>query len=186
VISEISILSRFEMVKIIHGIDQPPKKPFLVISCFGNRVHMLINNAGEHTPNVLIQGQKINRLKSLGMVDFVNVFCDDVTPEQVEELNSKNPGKYLIKLFNENDAKDVIKFIDRYKDEDCILIVHCDAGISRSSAVSKYSAYVLGFGAEYFDKKYPYICPNQHIIKILFETSNIEYEKYLKYEINKV
>ena len=157
------------MVKIIHSIpsNQNPRVKFIVISLFGNDQNLIKNNQGKYTPNVLIRDHKIKTLHELGMVDHLNVFCDDITPEQAEELHQERPGEYLVKLFDENNAKDVIEFIEKYKNEDYVLIVHCDAGISRSSATAIFCGSFVGIGPEYFVGHYPYIRPNQHILKTL-------------------
>jgi hypothetical protein len=169
-IDKILILSRFEVVQIIHNIKKPNDlfhKEFIVVSCFGNKFNHSENCNNEYTPNTLLTSLKREPLIRQGMVDHVNVFCDDITPEQVEILNEAEPGKFIVKLFDEQNAKDVVDFIDKYKDSDYALVVHCDAGISRSSAHAIAIGEQFGFTEEYFMEKYPHIQPNQHILKLL-------------------
>src|ERR1035437_569218 len=51
------------------------------------------------------------------------------------------------KAFNEVIAKSIIEFVERMKDKVENLIIHCEAGVSRSSAVAKFIS----------DCYYPYI-----------------------------
>ena len=53
-------------------------------------------------------------------------------------------------LFNEEHAKQIIAFLEEVKDVHTV-VVHCDAGVSRSSAVSKFIAERYGL---YFDENY--------------------------------
>lgn len=61
---------------------------------------------------------------------------------------------------------DAINFFDKHKDGDYSLIIHCDAGISRSSAHAVFFGNELGIDISTFPS---YIRPNTHILKVLAE-----------------
>lgn len=46
--------------------------------------------------------------------------------------------------FTEEDAKDIFQFVDRVKDKVNTIVVHCEAGISRSPTVAYYIADRIG------------------------------------------
>ena len=186
-ISEIQIHSRFEIVAFMNGINQYKltDKPFILISCFGNEHSFILNNGGLHTPNVLLKNeQKINLLKQKGMVDFVNVHCDDITLDQYNEIHTQCPGEYLLKLYDQNNAKDVVEFIEKYKNDDVVLIIHCDAGVSRSSAHGIFAQLVLKIPTNRLFEKHPWIKPNYYIVDQLCKYYGIEYHTITEIPLN--
>jgi hypothetical protein len=57
--------------------------PFILISCFGN----IYWDSEEIHQNVLLKTkQDVDTLKEFGMVDYLNVFCDDTTPEKLAKI----------------------------------------------------------------------------------------------------
>lgn len=66
---------------------------------------------------------------------------DGTPPRMVEGLG--DPNKKVI-LFDEVLAGELRAFVDKVKDECTSLVVHCDGGISRSSAVALATARYLG------------------------------------------
>lgn len=60
-------------------------------------------------------------------------------------------GTIKAKLFSQNDAKQIIEFVEGNKNKVDTIFVHCDAGISRSAAVAKFIAemYKLDFPESY-------------------------------------
>lgn len=60
----------------------------------------------------------------------------------IEFMDADNPGDYDVygcmttidDLMTDEDAKKIVAFVEKYKDKR--ILVHCDAGISRSSAVA--------------------------------------------------
>lgn len=77
-----------------------------------------------------------------GWLDKLVLVFDDIDSDLFEEF----------KIFNKDDAKNIIDFVEKYKEEGSVIIVHCHAGISRSSAVAKFIAekYNLRFNHNYF------------------------------------
>ena len=87
------------------------------------------------------------------------VTFDDVDPHY--EVKCSN-------AMTEKDAEKIKSYVERYKDKvDCI-IVHCEAGISRSSGVmAAIQKYLIGSDEAIFNNaKY---CPNMHCYKMMLE-----------------
>lgn len=77
------------------------------------------------------------------------------------------PGLHNIQLFSNRDAKNIINFVNEVKNKVEIIVVHCDAGISRSAAVAK-------FIAEMFNLPFPesYMLYNKYVYRVLRNTYN--------------
>ncbi|MDY0198974.1 MAG: dual specificity protein phosphatase family protein [Tenuifilaceae bacterium] len=90
----------------------------------------------------------------------------DILPLTFEDLDIRL-NDYLI--FNNDDAKQIIDFVEKYENQASTIIVHCHAGISRSAAVAKFIAekYDLKFNHNYF-------LYNKLVYKILNEVEREE------------
>jgi len=68
---------------------------------------------------------------------IANLHCDwrDILRLQFHDIDAVTPG---LTLFSEDQAKEILTFLDRTKEKCTFLIVHCNAGISRSAAVAKF------------------------------------------------
>ena len=85
-----------------------------------------------------------NRQQNL--LDVCRVKFDDV--EKGEE-----------NCITENDARKILNFVERYKNKVSHIVVHCEAGVSRSAGVCAALMYILnGSDMEIFDN--PKFCPN--------------------------
>lgn len=99
---------------------------------------------------------------------IINLYFDDVDPFQWE--NKEDYEKMLQEddeeEFNENIAKYLLEELKDY-DYSYDLIVHCRAGVSRSSAVFIYlnELFKLGLSKSNLQKEYPYF--NKYIYHIL-------------------
>ena len=72
-------------------------------------------------------------------------------------------GGRQVKLFSRQDAKDILSFLNDNKGPE-YLIIHCDAGISRSPAIAAAITKInSGWDHEYF-KRY---LPNRRVYSIL-------------------
>lgn len=61
----------------------------------------------------------------------------------------------ITNCMNEDHAKAIKDFVDRYADYDVTVIVHCDAGVSRSAGVAAaLSEYYNGDDSYFFDSGY--------------------------------
>ena len=79
----------------------------------------------------------------------------DICPVQFFDLDNTYPIKEG--LMSYEDAKKIVDFVSKYKDN--IIIVHCDAGQSRSAGVAAaLSKYYNNDDSEYFDN--PHFTPN--------------------------
>ena len=97
---------------------------------------------------------RIVKTQENGVLAVLCLFFDDVTG---------GPNS-----FNEEHAENIIRFIDYWRDSVDILLVHCDAGISRSAAVCAAVKRYLGFNdMDIFNsKKYD---PNQLVYTTIRE-----------------
>lgn len=109
-------------------------------------------------------------LKEIGCEEILSVVFDDVTDQD-------NAGVHL--LFNNGIARQIINFVDKYKDVDT-LVVHCAAGISRSGAVGVFAARYLNLDENKLYDRFP-IIPNQFVLKILMDESGLN-NSYFKME----
>ena len=80
-----------------------------------------------------------------------------------------------LKLFSVSQAEEVITFINLIKDaeEDAVLVVHCDAGVSRSGAVGTFVCDYLGLDYNEFMSENKGIMPNPYVLKLLRETAGM-------------
>lgn len=86
----------------------------------------------------------------------------DICPVHFFDLDNTYPIKKG--LMEYRDAKKIVDFVSRYKDK--IIIVHCDAGQSRSAGVAAaLSKYYNNDDSEYFDN--PRFTPNMWCYKLM-------------------
>lgn len=101
-----------------------------------------------------------NFAKNPNIKSICRVMFDDI------DKNEEKEG-YLIAM-TEKDAEKIKSCVEKHKDKvDCI-IVHCEAGISRSSGVmAAIQKYLIGSDEAIFNNaKY---CPNMHCYKMMLE-----------------
>ncbi len=105
----------------------------------------------------------------------------DITQHIFDKIKNDNKFKDLI-LFSKKHAEKIIKFLDKINkiDKDIVLVVHCDAGISRSGAVGTFAVNYLNLDKIKFQKHYlNRIYPNKYVLDILNKESNLT-NSYLK------
>ena len=108
--------------------------------------------------------REIEYVDSQYLVDKLIVEFDDIM----------KPIKNMV-LFNWKIARKIWDFVDEVHDDIDLLMVHCNAGVSRSAAVAAaISKTYNGHCTEYF---YWY-CPNPHVYKVMMANLNhtTEYE----------
>jgi predicted protein tyrosine phosphatase len=72
-------------------------------------------------------------------------------------------------LFSLDQAVQIWNFVERHRRDIQRIVVHCDAGISRSPAVAAALAHVLnGNNEEFFSGKY---APNARVYRLLLDTA---------------
>jgi len=101
------------------------------------------------------------------------VHCKSFIDGLKESKDKLNPNEkevaehFILRLFNEDQAKEIKNFVDKYKNEVEMIVSQCHAGISRSSAVAAALADYLQVGDsnDYFESsKY---CPNYYVYNVL-------------------
>jgi len=89
------------------------------------------------------------------------------------EFHDKDPGNLKpgetdgYKLFNDDDAIKILKFLKLHQADTADAIVHCEAGISRSAAVSKFISIVYSLP---FPESYSIY--NKHVFSTLTRVYN--------------
>ena len=75
-------------------------------------------------------------LNKCQQIDLLQLsFADSDCIQFITEHN-QNESFPSIRLFNEEDANQILTFVEKIKDKVEILLVHCEAGISRSPAAA--------------------------------------------------
>lgn len=134
----------------------------VVISIYGNSYFGM--DCGR--PNILFTEEKKQEvIGKSGVKDVLNLCFGDYTPNDRDLDNEK--------LFSESQAKQVVEFVDKYKDEVEMFILHCDAGVSRSGAVGTFIQRYLELDEMELFKMNPYIAPNHFVLNILLEVSGM-------------
>ena len=71
-------------------------------------------------------------------------------------------------LFDEEMAKEILCFVKLHENEIDLIVVNCEAGISRSAGVAAALSKILNDEDEYFFKEY---LPNMLVYRIMLETA---------------
>lgn len=76
-------------------------------------------------------------------------------------------GGLKCKMFEKEDAVKILEFFNKYRDRYEYMIVHCDAGISRSAAVVAALTKIQGQSdGDYFGRRY---IPNRRVYSFILE-----------------
>jgi predicted protein tyrosine phosphatase len=124
--------------------------------------------------NKFLTDQNVAALKSIGMLGSMSLEFWDVTDDK-NSLDAMTRHGYSYILFDNEMAKQVVGFLDRRKMEtgDHTLVLHCDAGISRSGAVAEFAAEFYGIHVEVFEKENPYLKPNPLVRRLLRQVAGL-------------
>lgn len=116
-----------------------------------------------------------------GCNDFLECVFADVTDKEYNEFKKFYP----IELFSKETARKIIDFINKIKGFSDILVVHCDAGISRSGAVGLFACRYLKMSENEF-RKQNRVLPNMYVLGVLNEESGLkdEYQSFWENKIN--
>lgn len=116
-----------------------------------------------------------------GCNDFLECVFADVTKKEYD--NSK--GLIDAILFSKETAQRIIGYIEKIKDTSDILVVHCDAGISRSGAVGLFACRYLGLDESKFRKENN-VLPNIYVMDVLNEVSGRkdDYQAFWERKLN--
>ena len=141
-IKSIQVVNRFRMELVLNKMYPTPKNPFAVISIYSSPKEELIT---------LEKSQWLNKQ---GCVRSLSMLFEDGS---IDDTWIKYP-------FQVAQAQEVIRFLDDVNgmDEEIFLILHCDAGISRSGAVAT-------FASNYLDIPFhdAIIQPNPYVLRTL-------------------
>lgn len=92
------------------------------------------------------------QLNSEAWLDILPVEFHDVDPAGKSGMTKTEPEGFTYHYFDEQHARDIFAFLRKHENTDVdTVIVHCDAGISRSAAIAKFIAgvYSLHFPENY-------------------------------------
>lgn len=101
------------------------------------------------------------------IVDILRLHFDDI-PYPIENYT----------LMNKEHSEKIKNFIDKYKGSINNIVVHCNAGISRSGAVGCILARYLNGSDDDMFRSGKYI-PNKHIYKLMAKEFNLDYSEEL-------
>lgn len=107
--------------------------------------------------------------------DVLHITCDDIDQELESTpiiRNGVTVAHRELLLFSKEQARDILDFVEKYKDSIGILAIHCHAGISRSVGV--HVALEKIYNTKDVYSKYP--CHNKHVTSTILEVNN-EYER---------
>jgi len=110
--------------------------------------------------------------------DVLNLMFADLTPTDYKtnpDLIPKFP------TFTKKKAQQTIKFLDSLREKEInLLLIHCDAGVSRSGAVGIFACRYLGMDENEFRKEHRNIGPNTLVYDLLVRESGMrgEYQKW--------
>lgn len=110
--------------------------------------------------------QKHHIFKNDKIIDILYLDFEDLTYKHIEYYNSKNDTSYINKTINLSQVRQIKDFVDKYKSTVNNIIVHCEMGISRSSAVGCILSKYLNGNDTYFFKTGKYI-PNDLVYDIM-------------------
>lgn len=97
--------------------------------------------------------------------DVLHLRFSDVTPEDIES----NPAfrRFEPGLFRANQARQIVAFLEKHRNAAADVMVNCEAGISRSSAVANFVLEYLGSRQAPFAP--PHYRPNPYVLQVLRE-----------------
>lgn len=93
--------------------------------------------------------------------EVLPLFFDDIIKEEAEHFPDLTP-------MNKNHAEQIKSFLDKHKHSNYTLIIHCFAGISRSSATAAASALYLNLSDDFIWDS-PCYTPNLFVFELLNE-----------------
>lgn len=118
-------------------------------------------------------GYDTNISKNDKIIDVCKLWFDDI---------ERNTNQKL-KLMTIDQAKGIKEFVDKYKNKIDNLVIHCTAGISRSSSIGCVIARYLNNDDNYLWATGRYM-PNKHVYKTMCEAFNLKYSDDLfKYKL---
>lgn len=95
-------------------------------------------------------------------------FVEDINRLDVLNLKFSDLDKPIgdYKLFSENDAKEIIQFVEKYFDKVDFFLVHCHAGISRSAGCAAALSKIYNNTDKFYFESGKYV-PNMLVYKTI-------------------
>jgi predicted protein tyrosine phosphatase len=117
---------------------------------------------------VLITDKFKEQLENVGCTKTLSLLFEDITDKENENLIGHI-------LFSEDQAKLIIDFLNDLKQErQKILLVHCDAGVSRSGAVGIFACRYFKLDENEFRIDNTNILPNSYVYDLLYQKSGLK------------
>jgi len=149
-IKEVRVVSRQEM----NGIAENPYQ----FNFYGEHWGLI----SIHTDDEYLTPETRKTLKEIKCLHMLSLNFWDVTDVDYPGVKAKNKEAVL---FNDSHANQIIESVKLMHDSltELVLIVHCDAGVSRSGAVGEFAVDFCDMDYLNFKEKSPCICPNAFI-----------------------
>lgn len=167
-ITKIKVYNRFNM-EIVAQFGRDSGFPFRDMAW-----HLVSIYTGDAQSPLYLTDKTISSLTEIGLRGHLSMGFWDITddPRVIDELKKSHP-KYV--LFSQEQANQVVKFMEDRKAEtgDEVLVAHCDAGVSRSGAVSEFACEFFGLDRRDFLKENPYLRANPTVLRMLREASGM-------------
>jgi predicted protein tyrosine phosphatase len=97
-----------------------------------------------------------------GLHALLQLAFDDAVPTRSPELKS------TFTLMTSEQADTIWRFVDQHSDQVGAIVVHCEAGWSRSPAVAAALCKTMGGNDHSYWRKYD---PNRHVYRLMLEAS---------------
>lgn len=109
-------------------------------------------------------------------IGILPVMFDDIGHNRVKTIVDNQLNEY--KIFSDSDAQDILNFINCNIASIKSIIIHCEAGISRSQGVAASLSKIFRSKDDIFFEKY---CPNMLVYtKMLYEFyNNVDKYRYI-------
>lgn len=98
-------------------------------------------------------------------VDVLRLQFLDAMPEEIE--NDPQREEIAPFLFDEDHAERIVAFLDKHRNAAVDVVVNCEMGVSRSSAVANFVLEYLGLDQAPFAPPHHY--PNPYVLDVLRE-----------------
>jgi predicted protein tyrosine phosphatase len=127
-----------------------------------------VHSDEEGVSGPLLTHRAVRRFKALGMVHGMTLRFEDFD-DNPRVLENMRRCWYSPILFDEDMAERVVRFIEGEHGavEGRTLVVHCDAGVSRSGAIGMFVVARCGLDGDAFLRANSYIRPNERVLRLL-------------------
>jgi len=167
VINNIRVFSRYSTEKLISTeATWGLKSPWILISIY----------SGSKGP-VIKAELDFDTLNAKGCIDYKAFEFHDITMKDFVRLKKEYHTKNdKLKVFTKSQAKKILSFLKQYHKYgmDMTLVVHCEAGVSRSGAVGLFACRLFGLDECRFRAMHPVINPNPHVFDTLCSVARVK------------